>query len=331
MPGTGHKNGQLAVGYVDEFTIADDAGRTLARAHIRLRGPADSMNGWSGIAAALRQHAIRVPDNVAPTSVGGGDISAAWRVETESGPIFLKTGTAASQEMFAAEAEGLAELADARAIRVPSVLATGTAGNVSYLALEWLTFGAATAVAERRLGEALAQLHRTSAAQFGWQRDNFIGATPQCNTRSDDWAAFFAEHRLGFQLRLAASKGFGGELQTLGTSLLRALPALLADHRPPPSLLHGDLWGGNWAACDGAPVVFDPAVYYGDRETDLAMTRLFGGFGRAFYDAYDEAWPLPAGARQREPLYRLYHVLNHLNLFGGGYGSQACAIMRGVL
>ena len=170
------------------------------------------------------------------------------------------------------------------------------------------------------------------APRFGWPRDNTIGTTPQVNAWGDDWAEFFRDRRIAPQLALAARNGHGGALQRDGERLLAAIPALLAGHAPAPSLLHGDLWSGN-AAClaTGEPVIFDPAVYYGDREADLAMTELFGGFGADFYAAYRDAWPLPDGYERRRTLYNLYHVLNHLNLFGGGYGAQAETMIARLL
>ncbi len=182
------------------------------------------------------------------------------------------------------------------------------------------------------MGEALARLHAATGTAFGLDRDNAIGAAPQPNAPSDDWVAFFRERRLGYQLGLAARNGHLGAIQERGQRLLEALPAFFAGHRPQPSLLHGDLWGGNRAMlADGTPVVFDPAVYYGDREADLAMTRLFGGFGPRFYSAYQAAWPVDAAAAARSDLYNLYHVLNHLNIFGGGYRAQAEALIARLL
>lgn len=267
----------------------------------------------------------------APRPVAGGDISPAWRVSIGDGAAFVKTAALAHSDMFAAEAEGLAELAAAGALHVPNVLAHGEAGDSAFLALEWLVLEPANDKVQRLLGEQLAQLHQTTAARFGWHRDKTIGATPQPNAWSDDWIGFLGEHRLGYQLELAAAAGHRGELQTLGTRLMSSLDGFFDGYRPQPSLLHGDLWGGNWAACGGAPLIFDPAVYYGDREADLAMTRLFGGFGRSFHDAYETRWPLADGHRARDALYRLYHVLNHLNLFGGGYRSQALGLMHELL
>ena len=144
----------------------------------------------------------------------------------------------------------------------------------------------------------------------------------------DGWVDFFREHRLRFQLNLAAQNGYGGELQQLGAGLAERLPELFDGYEPVASLCHGDLWGGNWGVADGEPVIFDPAVYYGDRESDIAMTMLFGGFGRSFYRAYEQAWPMERGNERRLRLYQLYHVLNHLNLFGSGYLRQALELLR---
>ncbi len=286
---------------------------------------------WSPVVAALADAGIRTEAGVDPRPVGGGDISAAWRLDTGEGPVFVKTGPDSSYDMFSAEAEGLTELAAARAVRVPQVLVFGVDRDMAFVAIEWLDFGTANRDTERRLGEQLAAMHRTTKDRFGWHRDNTIGLTPQRNDWSDDWVSFLHEQRLGFQLRLAAERGYTGRLQEQGERLLARLPVFFDSYEPAASLLHGDLWGGNWASCDGEPVIFDPAVYFGDRESDLAMTRLFGGFGRAFYDAYESAWPLEPGHRERNEIYQLYHVLNHLNLFGSGYLGRAQDIMSRLL
>ena len=242
--------------------------------------------------------------------------------------VFLKTGDPSQLPMFEAEAEGLDELRRAGALRVPAVVDVGIRDGASFIALERLALGPASSAIEDRLGTGLAELHRHTRDRFGWHRDNTIGPTPQHNPATKDWASFFGTYRIGFQLQLAADNGYQGELQALGARLLEAMPRLLDGYAPEASLLHGDLWGGNWGAVGDEPVIFDPAVYYGDRETDLAMTRLFGGFGSSFYRAYNEAWPLAAGHEQRLELYQLYHVLNHLNLFGGGYSGQALRLLR---
>jgi fructosamine-3-kinase len=286
------------------------------------------MPDWLAVFEVLRDEGIPLGPRPQAEPVRGGDISAAWRVTVRGGAIFLKTGDAAAFSMLDAEADGLRAVAQAAAVRVPAVLACGEAGGTSFLALEWLSLGRPNAHTAALLGTQLARQHRQCGKDFGWHRDNTIGRTPQVNTRDDDWVRFFGRQRLGFQLELAGANGYTGELQQEGARLVEGLGRLFDGYAPEPSLLHGDLWGGNWAAADGQPVVFDPAVYYGDRESDIAMTRLFGGFGAAFYDAYEEAWPLAAGHRQRLPLYQLYHVLNHLNLFGGSYLHHALDLIR---
>lgn len=177
----------------------------------------------------------------------------------------------------------------------------------------------------------LAALHRHRAARFGWHIDNTIGATPQPNQAGDDWIDFWRYWRLLHQLQLAASNGIGRHVVDRGELLAANLAGLFPGYRPMPCLLHGDLWSGNAAYSDDRPVVFDPAVYDGDREADLAMTELFGGFAPDFYSAYRESWPLDAGYTVRRDLYNLYHVINHFNLFGGGYGPQAARMLDALL
>ena len=231
-----------------------------------------------------------------------------------------------------AEADGLARLAGAGAIRVPRILGQGESNGEAWLELEWFDLQAADAASDARMGAALARLHAVAGRRYGLERDNAIGAAPQPNAPADDWAAFWRDRRLGFQLDRAAENGRDGRLQERGRRLLERIPAFFGGYRPLPSLLHGDLWAGNRAMlADGTPVVFDPAVYHGDREADLAMTRLFGGFGVRFYEAYSAEWPLDAGAGTRVDLYNLYHALNHLNLFGGGYRAMAESMVDRLL
>jgi protein-ribulosamine 3-kinase len=263
--------------------------------------------------------------------IGAGSIHACWRWPADPDALFVKLATPASLPVFEAEAAGLRELAAARALRVPAVVALGTAGGAAFLAIEWLQSLPITGGQERALGEGLAALHALTAPRFGWQRDNTIGRTAQANGWSADWADFFATRRLAPQLALAEQNGFGALLSERGARLTEALPWLLAGHAPAPALLHGDLWGGNWLATTSGPSIFDPAVYFGDREADLAMTRLFGGFGDDFYRAYEARSPLAPGAPARSDLYNLYHVLNHANLFGGGYARQARALIDRLL
>ncbi len=264
--------------------------------------------------------------------VAGGSINEcyAWRCTAQL--VFVKVGARGARAAFEVESLDLAELARAGALRVPRVIARGETDTAAFLALEWIESKPPDEECEARFGEGLAALHALSATRFGFRHDNLIGRTPQRNGWSSDWAEFFRDRRLRPQLTLAAQSGHGALLSQLGARLLEHVPALLAGHHPSASLLHGDLWGGNWlASCEGAPVVFDPAVYYGDRETDLAMTRLFGGFGARFYRAYSAAAPLAPGWQARGDLYNLYHVLNHANLFGGSYTHQARAMMERLL
>ncbi|MCA1798353.1 MAG: fructosamine kinase family protein [Xanthomonadaceae bacterium] len=245
-------------------------------------------------------------------------------------PEFRKEGPLESAAMFRAEAAGLAALTTTGTVRVPTVLDVGADNTHSWIVLERFELLPVSITASERLGRELAALHRRFSDRFGWDDDNFIGPTPQPNAWHDDWPEFFATQRLGYQVDLAEENGFAGPVTRGVRRLIERLPELLA-HRPRPSLLHGDLWSGNHGMLpDGTPVVFDPAVHYGDRECDLAMAALFGGFDNAFFDAYIEAWPMAAGWQQRWKVYQLYHVLNHVNLFGAGYLGQAEALVRGV-
>jgi protein-ribulosamine 3-kinase len=289
------------------------------------------MPDWSILYQHLETEGVHISPGTMPTPVSGGDISAAWRLPSTNGDLFIKTGPGSSENMFAAEADALAELAQPGGLRVPRLIATGQCGSLAFLALEWIRLEAADAKVEHLMGQQLAELHRNTRDRCGWHRDNTIGLTPQINTWDENWIDFYREHRLAFQLRLAADNGFGGDLKERGSRLLKRLPVYFETTAPPVSLLHGDLWGGNWGSSEGQPVIFDPAVYYGDRETDIAMTRLFGGFGTAFYDAYEAAWPLADGHEDRQHLYQLYHLLNHLNLFGSGYLGRAIGLMDKLL
>ena len=241
---------------------------------------------------------------------------------------FKKQAPASALSMFEAEAEGLAELRKADAVRVPEVYDVGTNADGAYIEMERLVLERGRERDAAALGEQLAALHRHTAALHGWHRDNTIGPTPQRNPQTDDWIAFFRQHRLRFQLELAERNGYSGELQEMGQHLAEGLEDFFEGYDPEPSLLHGDLWAGNWGVADGVPVIFDPAVYYGDRESDIAMTQLFGGFGSAFYREYERTWPLAPGSTERLELYKLYHVLNHLNLFGSGYLGRAQELLR---
>lgn len=285
---------------------------------------------WESIARSISENTGEVFSPHEQRSVGGGCINSAYRIADGERSYFVKLNGADGLTMFEAEADGLREMAAAEAIKVPEPVATGLAGGQAYIVMEDLDLGGSGSGA--RLGAELAALHRATHARFGWFRDNTIGSTPQHNNESADWVSFWREQRLGAQLKMATARGGGGALQRKGERLMTELPAFFTAYTPVPSLLHGDLWSGNYAYCgDGTPVIFDPAVYYGDREADIAMTELFGGFGRDFYDAYNEAWPLDEGYAVRKSFYNLYHILNHYNLFGGGYGGQAESMIERLL
>jgi len=295
---------------------------------------------------------------VGRTPVGGGCIHSSWCLQLAGGGrLFAKTNRRDALPLLQAEAEGLAALqaaADSAALVVPEPRAVAAVGDQAVLVLPWLDLGSGRGSGGRSgsggwrgFGAALAALHLRSLttatgapadpaiapgeprARFGWERDNWIGSGPQPNGWHEHWGRFFADWRLAPQLeRLALRHGplRGAE------ELLERVPAWLERHGAVPCLVHGDLWSGNAALlADGRAALFDPAVYRGDREVDLAMARLFGGFPPEFFAGYEEHWPLPPGHRTRVALYNLYHLLNHANLFGGGYRQQAQACIDAFL
>lgn len=260
-------------------------------------------------------------------SISGGCINQGYALSGDD-IYFVKVNSASQVAMFEAEALGLQQMLATATIRVPKPICWGTTAGAAYLVLEWLELGSGDTKSWQEMGRKLAAMHSHTSDQFGWKQNNTIGSTPQINTRTADWAEFYAQHRLGYQFQLAKQRG--GHFPQQET-LLAAIPQMFADYQPQPSLVHGDLWGGN-AACTatGEPVIFDPATYFGDREVDIAMTELFGGFPAAFYHGYNE-FPLDPGYEKRKTLYNLYHILNHFNLFGGGYGSQANRMISQIL
>lgn len=249
-------------------------------------------------------------------SLGGGCISAVYRVDAGKRSVAVKRGDAGSGAIFEAEAKGLNLLRTCPAVRVPAVLGHGQIGSHAYLALEFIAMTPGSSQAQ--LGQAVAALHQIEGPAFGLDHDNFLGATPQPNAWSGDWAAFFLERRLRHQLSLAQTAGLtfrGAE------DLLERLKTGFPPHPGRPALLHGDLWSGNVAFDEqGTPVLYDPACYYGHPEADLAMAELFGGFGSEFFRSYHRQHPRsPRYDSLLRPLYQLYHLLNHHLLFGGGY------------
>jgi len=285
---------------------------------------------WSKIEQKISASTGRSFQIKEQAAIAGGDINQAYQIcgilEGENSLVcfFIKLNQKTRLQMFEAEAAGLAEIEKSQTMRVPHVICSGVDGEQSYLILENLSLVAGGAGSAKKLGQQLAKMHRCTAQQFGWHRNNTIGSTQQINTPTDRWVDFWREHRLGFQLELIKRKGASHSLINKGETLLSHLDTFFIDYEVQASLLHGDLWSGNYGyLASGEPVIFDPAVYYGDREADIAMTELFGGFSPEFYSAYNEIWPLDKGYQQRKTLYNLYHILNHANLFGGGYVVQA--------
>lgn len=271
---------------------------------------------------ALERHEQRHIADYQTAPVAGGDINTSYSLTTPSQRYFIKLlSRQDAQEMHWAEALGLQTIRQAPSLVVPEVIGQGAVGATSFLLLQGLELGGQSDWAA--LGRGLAEVHRHTSQYFGWPEDNFIGTTLQLNKQSSHWRDFWWQQRLFPQLELAYSNGYRSSLRPKEYALKQASNLLLDKHQPPASLVHGDLWSGNVGFVqDAQPAVFDPACYYGDREVDLAMSKLFGGFSESFYSAYCTAWPLTQGHEQRFVLYNLYHQLNHLNLFGSGYLGQ---------
>ncbi len=263
-------------------------------------------------------------------AVGGGDIAQPKRAVMADGTsVFVKSAKGMPRGWARAEALGLERLAgSACGIRVPRVL--GHSDVPPVLALEWVGFGRATPSYWRALGTGLAALHRSAASEYGFDENGFIGRTPQSNGWEEKWAVFFRDHRLVPLHRYCQDAGLlSRDLSDNLHSICSRIESLLPEPVEGPSLLHGDLWSGNVEPDEkGRPVLFDPAVYFGSREADMAMTTLFGGFDSAFYEAYEEAWPLPTDWEERQGLLNLYHLLNHVLLFGGAYLARCEVVAR---
>lgn len=290
------------------------------------------MNGhWQQIEEQLSQalgEFIQI-DNI--SSIGGGCINQAWKAQDkQDNSWFIKTNHAGLHDMFMTEFQGLQEIHASQTIKTPEPILHGIAGQEAFLIMEYLPLSGRGNV--QQAGQQLAQMHQTIEKNFGFYTDNYIGSTPQSNQQHHNWIDFWREERLIWQLDLARKNGITKSTYDKGLILADSLQTFFTDYQPQASLLHGDLWGGNMAYTEHSePVIFDPAVYYGDRETDLAMTELFGGFSQHFYAAYNEAFPIDAGYKTRKTLYNLYHILNHFNLFGGGYATQADSMIQRLL
>jgi len=262
-------------------------------------------------------------------SLSGGSIANAQAVTFENGKkLFLKFGSLAKQT-FWSEAEGLKELSKANIIRIPNVIHVSD----EYLLLEHIEQGIPHKEFHNEFGKQLANLHRFTAKKFGFHSDNYIGATPQKNSYKDDWTTFYFENRILYQHKLLEEKNLATkELSKLIGKLEHKIADIIGNTEASPCLIHGDLWVGNYLIDEQSkPVLIDPAVCYAHRELELSMTMLFGGFPKSFYNSYNEEYPMIDGWEQRMDIYKLYHILNHYNLFGGGYGYQAIQILKKYL
>jgi fructosamine-3-kinase len=260
--------------------------------------------------------------------LSGGSINEAFRLETSVGAFFVKFNHASAYPgMFAKEAKGLQILRKAAEIRIPEVIHQAETADFSFLILEFIREGFLKKDFWDFFGRRLADLHRHTDTAFGLDHDNYMGSLIQRNRQHSDWISFFIEERLEPQLKLAREKGaVSVQLIRQAESMYRYLEEIIPVEKP--ALIHGDLWNGNWLAGDaGNPCLIDPAVYYGHREVDLSMTRLFGGFPADFYEAYREAFPLEKGWEKRTDIFNLYPLLIHVNLFGGGYIAQVKLIL----
>lgn len=289
------------------------------------------MTQWTEITEHISQTTGESFQLANEKSLAGGSINSAYKLTAANGlSYFIKLNAAHQLPMFQTEYTDLLELQKAQLMHIPRPVCFGTQEAKSYLVTEYISLQGLGDAEE--LGRALAQMHRITAEQFGWKQNNTIGSTPQSNRQHGKWLDFWRDERLIPQFEMLYAKGYQQVIQSDAEKLLNRLDSLLADHQPEASLLHGDLWSGNYAFDNqGKAVIFDPALYYGDRETDLAMTELFGGFSQTFYDAYNEAYPLDDGYKTRKTLYNLYHILNHTNLFGSGYLNQAIRMMEGLV
>lgn len=280
------------------------------------------------LADALGEHQITITRR---TPCSGGCISRAEFIQVGDGRDFFVKSHPNGKDVFREEAKGLEAIRQLQQVRVPEPIAVGEAEDGPCLILEFVRSSRQKGSRFfETFGRQLAQLHQKSRQhQYGWTSDNFIGSTRQQNTHSDSWVDFFRQSRLQFQMHLARGHGYSSpELDRAVDALCARLEDLL-DVNDGASLLHGDLWSGNYLVDEsGSPTLIDPAVYFGHREAELSMTQLFGGFPDAFYSAYDEAWPMQPGWQDRTELYQLYHLLNHLNLFGPSYMASCLQIAR---
>jgi len=269
------------------------------------------------------------PSSLDLSRIGGGSINATYKIKLNGATYFVKANTLTDMPgLLEKEQNGLAFLAKQRILRLPEIISHGSLANLQFLILEWIQTGTKTPLFWTRFGEQLAKLHRTKTTGFGFFEDNYMGALPQSNDFSTNWTEFFIEHRLQVQIQIAADKGL---LSSKHISSFEALYKKLNQifNEEDPSLLHGDLWNGNFmCGSNGEPVLIDPAVYFGHRSMDLGMTTLFGGFEKSFYDSYHYHFPLPANYQDQWSICNLYPLLIHLNLFGSSYLGDINVILK---
>ncbi len=284
--------------------------------------PKNATIPWADIQSHAQQSTEKMLTFSRIEPVSGGNMHAAFCIKVDCDKaLFVKINDKKTYPVFISEAESLCAIKNTQSIVTPKVICHGKAGLHSYLVMEHLCLSSSGN--EYALGQQLAKVHQTSTYKlegaFGFDNDNHIGLTPQKNLWTASWHDFWVEQRLKPQLQLAYQNGFRETLKPYEVKLILASNELLSHHSPVAALVHGDLWSGNKAYQNQAPVIFDPACYYADREVDIAMTELFGGFSAEFYQGYNDVWPIERAYEQRKTLYNLYHMLNHLNLFGSGY------------
>jgi fructosamine-3-kinase len=289
------------------------------------------MIDWSKITQEINFASNRDEQYLDASSVSGGDINSAYKLTTQSKKhYFVKINEISLIDMFMAEFVALNELQRCKEVITPQPICYGQQENNSFIVMEYLSLKSRGD--SYSLGKNLAKMHQLSQTQFGWKINNTIGSTPQSNHLCHNWVDFWKNERLIPQFELLYSKAYTHQLKKKIDYFLAGIEDFFQGHQPIASLLHGDLWSGNAAFNhNGHGVIFDPALYYGDRETDLAMTELFGGFPEDFYTGYQEQFAWDEGYKSRKSMYNLYHILNHANLFGGSYISQALNSMENIM
>jgi len=267
--------------------------------------------------------------------VTGGDINQSYRISGQrqgcfKHTYFVKINHASRIELFHAEINGLKALAESNSFKIPQVITIGKTQSSSFLVLEFLELASKEDI--KTFAKNLAQMHQSTHSNFGFVKDNFIGLTAQPNQWSSEWIDFYSEQRIGYQLELLTQKSVATKFLNKVKILQQNIPEFFQDYSPKPALVHGDLWSGNYAFDENElPVIFDPACYYADHEVDLAMLELFGNPGNEFFETYHQYYPIDSGYQRRKNLYNLYHILNHINLFGESYLQQAESMLSILL